>query len=156
MPSSVTSRKPARPVDPALVTAMVDAGQRMTRNRATVLEVLAAAARPLTADEVARLAKAPLSTAYRNLTELCDAGVCVRVGGAGRTDRYEISEQFTSHHHHHLICIECGSVTDFDPSSGLEKVINLELQLLARQGFRPTHHVFDVQGVCAACASLSE
>ncbi|MEP7047452.1 MAG: transcriptional repressor, partial [Ilumatobacteraceae bacterium] len=77
------------------------AGQRLTRHRVAVMGALRTSDRPVTADEVAKISAVPLSTAYRNLAELCDAGVAVRVGGADRTDRFEIAESLTSHHHHH-------------------------------------------------------
>lgn len=108
--------------------------------------------RPVTAEEVAKLSGAPLSTAYRNLAEMCDAGVAVRVGGADRTDRFEMAESLTSHHHHHLVCTECGVVNDFDPSPQLERLITKEMQSLkASAGFAESHHLFDVHGVCGIC-----
>jgi len=108
----------------------------------------------VTADEVAKISGVPLSTAYRNLAELCDAGVAVRVGGADRTDRFEIAESLTSHHHHHLVCTECGVVNDFDPSPQLERLITKELQsLLESEGFAESHHLFDVHGICGSCRS---
>ena len=108
--------------------------------------------RPVTADEVAKTSGVPLSTAYRNLAELCDAGVAVRVGGADRTDRFEIAESLTSHHHHHLVCTDCGVVNDFDPSPQLERLITKEMQsLLTSAGFAESHHLFDVHGICGDC-----
>jgi len=84
-------------------TTLRKAGQRLTRHRVAVMSALRTSDRPLTAEEVAKISGVPLSTAYRNLAELCDAGVAVRVGGADRTDRFEIAESLTSHHHHHLV-----------------------------------------------------
>lgn len=128
------------------------AGQRLTRHRAAVVKTLRTAGRPVTAEEVAKSSGVPLSTAYRNLAELCDAGVAVRVGGADRTDRFEMAESLTSHHHHHLVCTECGEVQDFDPSPQLERLIAKELAaLLASAGFVESHHLFDVHGVCGNC-----
>jgi Fur family ferric uptake transcriptional regulator len=128
------------------------AGQRLTRHRVAVMSALRTSDRPVTADEVAKKSGVPLSTAYRNLAELCDAGVAVRVGGADRTDRFEIAESLTSHHHHHTVCTECGVVNDFDPSPQLERLITKELQsLLASEGFAESHHLFDVHGICGNC-----
>ena len=136
-------------------TTLQKAGQRLTRHRIAVMDALRTSDRPLTAEEVARLAKAPLSTAYRNLAELCDAGVAVRVGGADRTDRFEMAESLTSHHHHHLVCTQCGVVNDFDPSPQLERLIVKEMQsLLTSAGFAESHHLFDVHGVCGNCRQV--
>ena len=133
-------------------TTLKKAGQRLTRHRVAVMSALRTSDRPLTAEEVAKISGVPMSTAYRNLAELCDAGVAVRVGGADRTDRFEIAESLTSHHHHHLVCTECGVVNDFDPSPQLERLITKELQsLLASEGFAESHHLFDVHGVCGNC-----
>ena len=133
-------------------TTLKKAGQRLTRHRVAVMATLRTSNRPVTADEVAKISGVPLSTAYRNLAELCDAGVAVRVGGADRTDRFEIAESLTSHHHHHLVCTECGVVNDFDPSPQLERLITKEMQsLLASAGFAESHHLFDVHGICGDC-----
>ncbi len=137
-------------------TTLKKAGQRLTRHRVAVMATLRTSNRPVTADEVAKISGVPLSTAYRNLAEMCDAGVAVRVGGADRTDRFEIAESLTSHHHHHLVCTECGVVNDFDPSPQLERLITKEMQsLLTSAGFAESHHLFDVHGICGDCRTLS-
>ena len=99
----------------------------------------------------------PLSTAYRNLAEMCDAGVVVRVGGADRTDRFEMAESLLSHHHHHLVCTECGVVDDFDPSPALERLIAKEMADAAGfSGFRrvtsPVRCSRRVPGVCVSAS----
>ena len=128
------------------------AGQRLTRHRASVVKTLRTVGRPVTAEEIAKQAGVPLSTVYRNLAELVEAGIAVRVGGADRTDRFEMAESLTSHHHHHLVCTECGDVQDFDPSPQLERLIAKELSaLLESAGFVESHHLFDVHGVCGNC-----
>jgi Fur family ferric uptake transcriptional regulator len=108
--------------------------------------------RPLTAEEIAHECRLPLSTSYRLLTDLVESGITVRVPGATRTDRFELSERFTDRHHHHLVCHRCGSVTDFDPSPALERAIHSELDSIG-EGFAADHHIFDVHGVCAECAA---
>ena len=137
----------------AVVQALAPFELRLTANRRVVLAVLEASDRPLTTDEIVQRAGVPTSSAYRNLGELMDAGVVVRITAVGGGDRYELAEQFSDHqHHHHLVCIECGIVTDFDPSAQLERLIDREVQsLLATSGFEVTHHVFDVRGRCRPC-----
>ena len=150
---------PARPVlspavAAAVLTALAPRELRLTPHRRAVLAALEVAGRPLTADEVVRSSGAPTSTAYRNLSELADAGVVARVAGAvgASGDRFELAEPFSHRHHHHLVCTECGVVTDFDPSSELEQLIEREVsELLATSGFEITHHVFDAHGRCRDC-----
>ncbi len=136
----------------AVVQALAPRELRLTANRRAVLAVLEHTERPLTTDEVAALAGVPTSTVYRNLAELVDAGVVVRVAGAGGGDRHELAEPFSEHHHHHLVCTECGIVTDFTPSPQLERLIEKEVgALLGSTGFAVEHHVFDVRGRCRDC-----
>jgi Fur family transcriptional regulator, ferric uptake regulator len=151
VPASV-SRQPVAPVEPRLSEALARSGLRVTKHRASVIAVLSAERRPLTADEVAQVSRLPLSTTYRLLNDLVDAGITVRVPGPTRTDRFELSEQFTDRHHHHLVCHRCGSVADFDPSPALERAIHVELDSIST-GFRADHHIFDVHGMCADCAA---
>jgi Fe2+ or Zn2+ uptake regulation protein len=109
--------------------------------------------RPLTADELVRATSLPQSTVYRNLAELREAGVAVRVPGPGRVDRFEAAEQYSGqHHHHHLVCSQCGAVNDFHPSAALERAIRNELASIGQDEFIASAHVFDVHGQCAECA----
>jgi len=141
----------------AAVQALAAYELRLTPNRRTVLAVLEDSDRPLTVEEVVHGAGVPTSTVYRNLGELADAGVVVRVTAIGGGDRYELAEQVSHHsHHHHLVCVECGIVTDFDPSPQLERLIAREItSLLASSGFEVTNHVFDVRGRCRRCRAAS-
>lgn len=138
----------------AVLPALAVRELRLTANRRAVLGVLEHAERPLTTDEVAAAASVPVSTVYRNLAELVDAGVVVRVAGAGGGDRHELAEAYSDHHHHHLVCTECGIVTDFTPSRDLERLIDKEVAaILGATGFHVAHHVFDVRGTCRACSA---
>ena len=127
---------------------------RLTRHRRTVLAMLEVAERPLTTDEVVAGSAVPVSTVYRILAELVEAGVVVRVAGAGGADRHELAEPYSRHHHHHLVCEGCGIVTDFEPSPQLERLIEREVAaLLCSNGFEVSHHLFDVRGRCRECVS---
>lgn len=149
-----TKQKPAlsAAAGAAAVQALAPFELRLTGNRRSVLAALEHSLRPLTVDEVVEASGVPTSTAYRNLAELVEAGIVVRVSGVGGGERHELAEQFSQHHHHHLVCTGCGIVTDFDPSPQLEKLIDREVAaLLATSGFEITHHVFDVRGRCRDC-----
>jgi Fur family transcriptional regulator, ferric uptake regulator len=145
---------PGLHLDPALVAALVASGQRLTHHRSSIIVALIDSDRPLTVDDVVARVDVPLSTAYRNLHELCAAGVVSRINGADRADRFEIAESFSDrHHHHHLICTQCGTVSDFDTSAMIERAIAKELAAVATMHrFQPSGHVFDIVGRCADCA----
>ena len=138
----------------AVVQALAPLELRLTGRRRLVLAILEHSSRPLTVEEVVTGSGVPTSTVYRILAELVAAGVVVRVIGIGSGDRYELAEKLSQHHHHHLVCIDCGAIADFDPSPQLEKLIDREIEvLLETSGFEITHHVFDVRGRCRSCIS---
>jgi Fe2+ or Zn2+ uptake regulation protein len=142
------------PIEAAVASVLAPGELRLTANRRALLAALDKAPRPLTADELAGSAGVALSSAYRNLAELAAAGVVARVSTGG-IDCFELDEQFSDHsHHHHLMCVECGIVTDFAPSPQLERLISREVEELAAQhGCEVVSHVFDVRGLCRDCRS---
>jgi Fur family transcriptional regulator, ferric uptake regulator len=136
-----------------LVTARLrDVGQRLTANRAVLLDALTIAPRPLTIPEI--LEERPelaQSSVYRNLVVLEEAGVVHRVVGADEFARWELAEDLAGHHHH-LICATCGRVEDVPASAGLERSVAAAAAAITRTtGFRTQHHRLDLVGTCAAC-----
>ncbi len=129
------------------------ARQRYTGGRRKLIDALAEAERPLAIPEilVARPGL-PQSTLYRNLQVLEQAGAVRRVVTVADTSaRFELAEDLTAHHHH-LICISCGSVRDFHPSSRLERMLDRALDEAGkRDGFLVDHHRLDLVGVCSGC-----
>ena len=128
------------------------AGLRYTRSRRQVVDVLAAADRPLTIPDILGQADAlAQSSAYRNLTELIDAGVVYRIVAGDEYSHFELAEDLT-HHHHHLVCTRCGRVEDFVASDELEQRLHGALDDAAHtSGFTIEHHRLDLVGTCADC-----
>lgn len=127
--------------------------QRYTTGRRGLVEVLLRAGRPLTASEILGAGGLAQSSAYRNLAVLENAGVVHRVAGTDEYARFELAEDLTDHHHHHLICTGCGLVTDFTVSDRLEQSLEAAMVTVAdTTGFRPDHHRLDLLGRCANCA----
>ena len=127
-------------------------GLRYTASRRSVVEVLAAADRPLTIPEILERDRSlAQSSAYRNLNELIAAGVVHRIIAGDEYSHFELAEDLTSHHHH-LVCTHCGRVEDVTLDEDLEASLTATLERAALQeGFRAEHHRLDVLGRCAAC-----
>lgn len=91
-----------------------DHSLRATGPRLSVLQVLAAAGRPLSHSEVvAKLddAKCDPATVYRNLVKLRDAGIADVVSRASGMDRYALATgEAGQHRHPHFVCDDCGRV----------------------------------------------
>jgi Fe2+ or Zn2+ uptake regulation protein len=129
-------------------------GQRYTGSRRTLVEAMVAAGRPVTIAELMAVDRSlPQSTAYRNLGVLEQAGVVVRIRASDEFARFELSEELSGHHHH-LVCIACGSIEDFSPSAGFERSLANLINGVARDagGFRPQDHRLDLLGTCADCS----
>ena len=98
-----------------------------------------------------RLPELPRSSAYRHLVDLQIAGLVRRVAASDEFNRFELAEDLTEHHHH-LLCVSCGKVTDVTPTASFEQSVTNTVDHLAKvEGFQPHSHRLDVLGVCAGC-----
>ena len=133
---------------------LMDRDQRYTTGRRRLVEVLAGTGAPVTLP--ALLALAPdlsQSSAYRNLALMEEAGVVRRLVHGAEHAHYELAEDLTEHHHH-LICEECGLITDITLDAALERSLDRAFDGLAEAaGFSPRHHALDVFGRCADCGA---
>ncbi|MGH3851437.1 MAG: transcriptional repressor, partial [Pseudonocardiaceae bacterium] len=56
------------------------------------------------------------------------------------------------HHHHHLVCSSCGTITDVKASAKLERALAETARLAAEEvGFEVTDHRIDLEGLCSDC-----
>lgn len=127
---------------------------RFTRGRQAVVAALASARGPLSATELdeALGGAVPLSSLYRTLSVLQDAGVVAHHLGAKGLTRYELAEWLAGHHHH-LVCVDCGSVADVEiPERQEDRVRSLVRAIAAAASFEPTDHALEIEGHCAKCA----
>jgi Fe2+ or Zn2+ uptake regulation protein len=153
--TTVTSdSKPAgEGLDPEVAVRLARVDQRYTASRRALVEVLAAAGRPLSVPEIlAATPTIPQSSAYRNVTALIEAKVVRRVAGGDDHGRFELAEDLAGHHHHHLICDTCGQVLDIAASPRLERAL-AEAARLAEEdtGFCVGDHRMDLVGTCRRC-----
>jgi Fe2+ or Zn2+ uptake regulation protein len=128
-------------------------GQRYTSKRRDLVSILERARKPLSTGEIlSDSGVLPQSSVYRNLSVLEHAGVVRRVITEEEFSRYELTEEFTEHHHH-LICSSCGRVEDVTLPGDLEVSMDRTLDGLARRaGFAEVGHRLDLIGTCRNCA----
>lgn len=127
--------------------------QRYTAKRKQLVDVLMDAGRPVTMPEILASAPGvPQSSAYRNLAVLAEAGVVRRVQGADDNGRFELAEGLSGHHHHHLVCTSCGSVTDIPATPQLERALSdAGAAAETGTGFAVIEHRIDLVGLCRSC-----
>ena len=87
-------------------------------------------------------------TVYRLLKVLADRGYVTEVRTGSGPARYELN---LHQHHDHMTCTRCGKICEFE-SPDIE---NLQLQVANKLGFRLTHHVLELFGVCSTCEKNS-
>jgi Fe2+ or Zn2+ uptake regulation protein len=129
-------------------------GQRLTSGRRQVLHVLAAAGEPITIPQILEhhggLAQSSL---YRNLSVLEDVGLVSKISMGGEHAHYELGEDLTRHHHHHLVCVSCGKVRDVTLPERTERALDRALdEAASAEGFELQRHRLDLVGRCADCA----
>jgi len=127
--------------------------QRYTSSRRAIVDALAGLGRPATISDLLGLVPGlAASTAYRNLTVLGDAGVLRRVSGTDEFGRFELSEEMSGRHHHHVICADCGLVLDAVASVRLELALAEAAKAVAEaNGFDITDHRLELVGRCGGC-----
>lgn len=125
---------------------------RYTAGRRRLVEVLRLAGRPLTLPEIVDSApELAQSSAYRNLDVMEQAGVIRRIVVGGDHTHFELAEPLLGHHHH-LICVDCGTIEDIHLDEAVEALVDEHLAAAARDaGFTPSHHSLDLHGHCADC-----
>lgn len=127
--------------------------QRYTGGRRQLVELLAAAGRPVTIVELlGEGVDQSQSSLYRNLAILEQCGVVHRLISADETARFELAEGLTQHHHH-LVCDTCGAVEDIALSRRVEQALDRAVdEARTEKGFAADTHRFDLHGSCAECA----
>ena len=130
------------------ITLLREKGLRVTEQRKAILEVLASADSPMSAEEA--FAQLPsescdLVTAYRCLEQFEKINVVQRGVRENGTKVYCIGHEHD--HHHHLTCRNCGRTERIDLCMGEE------LEETAKSfGFVEIAHVMEVFGTCPSCA----
>ena len=129
-----------------------EVSQRYTPGRQALVEVLVGAGRPLSIPDILTADPSiPQSSVYRNLTVLEQANVVRKVHGGDEFSRFELAEDLTDHHHH-LVCVSCGSVDDYTVPLRFERTMAKAIdEVAAETGFRAQFHRLDLVGVCARC-----
>ena len=130
---------------------------RYTAGRRRLVEALAGAGHPVTLAEIASSAHGlPVSSTYRNLRVLERSGVVSRISIRGHSAHFELAEPLLSHHHH-LVCVACGAITDMHLDDELERMVDRSLAETARRAaFTPLRHTLDLHGHCSRCVPFVE
>lgn len=152
-PRTAGARPVASNVHQMAATKLASVSHRYTANRRAVVEALLDLPGPATIAEVLEAGQGlAQSSTYRNLVVLEQVGVVHRIVTSDDHARFELTEEITGEHHHHLICEHCGTIIDVLLEPDLEGVLEASLgRAAAAHGFQGQHHRVDLIGLCIAC-----
>jgi len=91
-----------------------------------------------------------LATVYRTLDLLAELGILQKMDFGDGKSRFELNDEDV-HHHHHLICISCGKVQEFE----LDLLESLEDSIHENMGFEIINHRLKFYGYCSECKGKS-
>jgi Fe2+ or Zn2+ uptake regulation protein len=125
------------------------AGKRVTSQRRLILRVLTKAQGHLDASEIfergrRRDARLSLSTVYRTLNVLREAGVVRELHLDDEHHHYELSDE---DEHSHLVCLVCGRVIEVDSAAFAKAAMVMG----ESYGFEIASAQVELAGYCAEC-----
>lgn len=125
-------------------------GYKLTGQRKIILNLLSSnPGKSLSAQEIYDLLQGNgvnFSTVYRNLEMMAKEGILSAVHRENGISGFALC---LNHHHHHLICTDCGATRCINicPMDLIDKSV--------WEGFTPIQHRFEIMGVCPECAKKS-
>lgn len=126
-------------------------GLPVTQQREAVADLVFSSEGHLSVDEIERKLRdngerIGKATVYRTLDLLVRSNLVAELDFSEGFKRYE-HRLSREPQHEHLICEECGKVTEFKS----EEVRTIQDGISAAHGFRPTRHKLEIYGLCAEC-----
>jgi len=92
-------------------------------------------------------ARVGIASVYRTLEGLDELGLVQRVDLGDGVSRFERIDPRGDHHHHHLVCDDCGKVEPFEDSA-LEQALE---RVAGGRGYEVAAHDVVLRGACGDC-----
>lgn len=125
---------------------------RYTSGRRALVRHLHELAAPATIQDLVAHGGSATSSLYRNLATLEAVGIAHRMTTVDEHNRWELHEQLTDHHHHHLVCRKCGRMADLAVTDEVERALQQAAnEAASRSSFTITTHNLEFVGVCDDC-----
>jgi len=124
---------------------------KYTKQRALILRIIYENRGHFTPEEIYNLikdydpkVKLGIATVYRTLALLEDANIVTSLSFGAQGKKYEFG---LCDHHDHLVCLECGAITEF-----FDETIEAQQEKIAQQhNFKMSNHIMKIVGICEAC-----
>jgi Fur family ferric uptake transcriptional regulator len=132
----------------------------MTLPRKLILDVLSKSEKHLSAEDIymevyKTYPGIGLTTIYRTLEILTNIGLVNRYDFGDGRSRYELIRDSKDKHHHHLVCLNCGKIIDYNDYIDEETKLfdKLEEVLSEKHNFEINYHQVGFYGLCDKCKS---
>lgn len=128
-------------------------GYKFTNQRRHVFEVIVEnEGKHLNSQEVYELVREKypeigVATVYRTLSLLEEMGLIYGVDFEDGFRRYELVKDDEEHRHHHLICLECGSIKEVEE----DLLGSIEEEIYNKNKFKVVNHRVKFYGYCQNC-----
>jgi len=126
-------------------------GLKFTIQREVILETLYNSDEHLTPESLHHLLqdkfpelKIGIATVYRTLSLLEDSNMVTSLSFGAQGKKYELGAK---DHHDHLICTECGTITEFVD----EEIEDRQHKIADDLGFSMSDHSMQIYGICKNC-----
>ncbi|MBR1647207.1 MAG: transcriptional repressor [Selenomonadaceae bacterium] len=132
---------------------LYERGYKMTPQRKQILQIFVEHPEHLSAEDVYNILREQdseigLATVYRALDLLSELGILVKIDFGDGCARYELNTADPNvHHHHHLICVKCKKVIEFEE----DLLDDLEATISKKSGFQILNHEVKFFGYCKDC-----
>lgn len=136
-----------------LKNSLKDKGYKLTPQRRAILDIIIKTeGEHLTAEEIYDDVKKEcpeigLATVYRTVQLLEELEILSKLDFGDGSSRYELIHEQENHQHHHLICTNCGRVTEVQ--GDLLEV--LEHNIEEKYNFKVKNHSLKFYGLCSEC-----
>ena len=124
---------------------------KFTIQREVILETLYNSDEHLTPESLHHLLqdkfpelKIGIATVYRTLSLLEDSNMVTSLSFGAQGKKYELGAK---DHHDHLICTECGTITEFVD----EEIEDRQHKIADELGFAMKDHSMQIYGICKDC-----
>ena len=130
-----------------IIENLKKSGLRITPARKQIIKFFWDSQSPLAADDVLVHIKVNKTTVYREIETLLSHKYLTQIDFADSKKRYELSARG---HHHHLVCMQCKSITELDIADNFSKE---EKRIQKQEKFTVLKHTLEFFGLCKTCTA---
>ncbi len=125
-------------------------GLNLTRQRHEILHAFFSAEMHLGVEELYDLLKKKdptlgRATVFRTVKLLQECGLLAEVGSANGRSKFELKADRP--HHDHMVCVECGRITEFQSP----RMEHFQDEAIRKLGFEALWHRHEIFGRCSGC-----